>query len=207
MSGLALFLRGLMIGLAIAAPVGPIGLLCIQRTLAFGPRAGLVSGLGAATADALYGAVAAFGLTLISHALLAERMWIQVLGGIALVYIGTRMSTRPAAQESAVAPRGQGLVLYGSVLLLTLANPLTILSFVAVFATLGLSLAQHAAGSAALTVLGVFTGSALWWIFLSTAVARIGHALKPHTLRWIGGVAGALIAVIGLIGIATSGLL
>ena len=207
MSGPGLFLRGLIIGLAIAAPVGPIGLLCIQRTLALGRRAGLLSGLGAATADAFYGAVAAFGLTFVSRALLAERLWIQALGGLALVYIGVRMATRLPAQRSAAATGGRGWLLYGSVLLLTLGNPLTILSFVAVFATLGLSAAQHATAAAVLTVFGVFSGSTLWWLMLSTGVALVGRALQPRTLRWIGSAAGTFIAAIGVVGLATSGLL
>jgi threonine/homoserine/homoserine lactone efflux protein len=203
----SLFLRGLLIGLAIAAPVGPIGLLCIQRTLALGRSAGFLSGLGAATADGFYGAVAAFGLTLVSHALLAERMWIQAFGGVALVYIGIRMATRPVTRQGASASGGKGWLLYGSVLLLTLGNPLTILSFAAVFATLDVSLQQHAALAAAFTVLGVFSGSALWWLSLSTVVARVGRTLQPRVLRLIGGAAGTLIAVVGLVGLATSGVL
>lgn len=207
MSDPSLFLRGLLIGLAIAAPVGPIGLLCIQRTLALGRTAGLLSGLGAATADAFYGAVAAFGLTLVSHALLVERMWIQAVGGTLLVYIGLRMAARPAAEQSAGASGSRGWLLYGSVLLLTLGNPLTILSFAAVFASLGVSAHLGATMAAAVTVLGVFAGSGLWWLLLSTGVSLVGHALQPRVLRIIGGSAGTLIAAVGLIGLATSGVL
>jgi len=204
MNDASFFLRGLLIGVAIAAPVGPIGLLCIQRTLALGRAAGFVSGLGAATADGFYGAVAAFGLTLVSHALLAERAWIQAVGGAALVVIGLRMATRPTPRQGTSAPGGRGWLLYGSVLLLTLGNPLTILSFAAVLATLGVSLQPHAALAAALTVLGVFIGSGLWWLALSSLVARAGAALPPRALRLVGGVAGALIALVGLVGLATS---
>lgn len=205
MSELGFLLKGLLIGLAIAAPVGPIGLLCIQRTLAKGRQAGLLSGLGAATADALYGAVAAFGLTLVSHALIAEHAWIQSIGGLVLIYIGFRLMRSPATNETAPGPGGRPWLLYFSVLLLTLANPMTILSFAAVFAALGLSAATHTVPAAVLTVLGVFLGSALWWLTLSTVVSLAGRTLGPSALRWIGRVAGLAIVAVGIAGFVAAG--
>jgi LysE type translocator len=125
-----LFLRGLVIGFSIAAPVGPIGVLCIRRTLADGRAAGFFSGLGAATADALYGAVAAFGLTAISSVLIGQATWLRLGGGLFLCYLGIKtFLARPAAE--ATPARATGLIgAYVSTLLLTLANPTTILSFV-----------------------------------------------------------------------------
>ena len=207
MSDLGFLLRGLAIGLFIAAPVGPIGLLCIQRTLAHGRTAGLVSGLGAATADAFYGAVAAFGVTVVSHALVAEHAWIQAIGGLGLVIIGLQMTRRPKAHEAARSIGGRPLLHYVSVLLLTLANPMTILSFAAVFAALGPTTARHTGPAAALMVAGVFLGSALWWLILSTGVSLLRRGLGSSALRHIAVVAGVAIAALGLAGVVASGLL
>ena len=156
-----MFLKRLIIGFAIAAPVGPIGVLCIRRTLAEGRTTGFVSGLGAATADAMYGATAAFGLTLITDFLLGGASWLRLVGGVFLLYLGIKtFLARPA--EKAAETRGGGLLrAYSSTLFLTLTNPTTILSFVAVFA--GLRLVGGAGGfTAAVLVLGVFLGSAAW---------------------------------------------
>src|SRR5512147_916819 len=129
-----LFLQGLILGFSIAAPVGPIGVLCIRRTLADGRMSGLVSGLGAATADAIYGSVAAFGLTFISGFLIDQKLWLGLLGGAFLCYLGLRTFLSQPAQQVALA-QGQGLVgAYGSTFFLTLTNPMTILSFMAMFA-------------------------------------------------------------------------
>ena len=161
-----LFLQGIIIGFAIAAPVGPIGVLCIRRTLAEGRASGFVSGLGAATADAVYGAIAAFGLTLITDFLLGGASWLRLVGGAFLLYLGVKtFLARPA--ERAAEARGGGLLgAYASTFFLTLTNPTTILSFAAIFAGLGVAGADNAL-SAALLVLGVFLGSAAWWLILS----------------------------------------
>ena len=137
-----LLLRGVLLGFAIAAPVGPIGVLCIRRTLAFGRITGLVTGLGAATADMCYGAVAAFGLAAVSSLLISQQHWIRLIGGAFLCYLGvTTILARPAA--AAASARSGGLAAaYASTLALTLTNPLTILSFAAIFAGLGFA-AQH----------------------------------------------------------------
>ncbi|MBM5805898.1 MAG: LysE family translocator, partial [Candidatus Verstraetearchaeota archaeon] len=131
-------LRGLLIGFAIAAPVGPIGILCIQRTLAKGRIYGFASGLGAATADAIYGAVAGFGLTFISDVLINQQLWLRLLGGAFLLYLGTRtILSKPSKETPQTANKGLAAD-YTSTFLLTLTNPMTILSFIAVFAGLGL---------------------------------------------------------------------
>lgn len=197
------FLRGLVIGFAIAAPVGPIGVLCIRRTLADGRLAGLLSGLGAATADAVYGFVAAFGLTLVSGLLISQQDWIRLLGGLYLCYLGLRSWTAPVAEEPATAS-GRGLLgAYASTFFLTLTNPVTILSFVAIFAGLGLAgQAEDGYAAAGLLVVGVFSGSALWWLSLSTAVSVFRRLLTPQRLRWVNRLSGALILGFGAVALA-----
>lgn len=196
---LTYYLRGLVIGFSIAAPVGPIGVLCIRRTLAEGRAAGLASGLGAATADALYGTVAAAGLTAVSGFLLAQAGWIRLGGGLFLLYLGARtLLARPVDARPTVggpAPVGRrGLIdAYASTFLLTLTNPLTILSFAAVFAGLGLGAAPGEYGAALLLVLGVFSGSALWWLLLSSGVSRLRARLDVQGLVWVNRIAGLVI--------------
>jgi len=196
---LSLFLRGLLLGFSIAAPVGPIGVLCIRRTLAQGRKHGLVSGLGAASADAIYGTIAAFGLTAISSALVSQQRWLGLFGGLFLLYLGIRtLLTQPAErsddERSDSGTTGNLWQSYGSVFALTITNPMTILSFAAVFA--GLGLAQSAASShwqSAMIVLGVFCGSALWWLGLSTLVSLVRQRFTARHMLWINRISGVII--------------
>jgi len=192
-------LRGLVIGFSIAVPVGPIGVLCIRRTLADGRAAGFAAGLGAATADGLYGAVAGFGLTVVSSALVGQQGWLRLIGGAFLCWLGARtFMARPAGE--AAAPRGSGLAgAYASTLALTLTNPLTILSFAAVFAGLGVGGAGGDYGPAAVLALGVFAGSALWWLALSGAVGLLRQRVTPRGLSWVNRASGTIIAGFGLL--------
>ncbi|MCC6187610.1 MAG: LysE family transporter [Anaerolineales bacterium] len=193
-----LFLRGLIIGFSIAAPVGPIGVLCIRRTLAQGRLRGLVSGLGAATADAAYGCVAGFGLTAVSGLLVSQKEWLQLAGGLFLLYLGLRTFFERPAERPANA-LGQGLAgAYFSTLALTLTNPLTILSFAAVFAGLGLAAGTGSYGAALVLVLGVFLGSGAWWLLLSQGVSLFRTRLSLTTLRWVNRFSGAIIVLFGL---------
>lgn len=190
--------RGALFGFAIAAPVGPIGLLCIQRTLSGGQLRGLVSGLGAATADALYGYVAAFGLTVIAAFLVDQRIWLGVVGGAFLCYLGVRtFLTRPATQ-AAKGGTSSLVGAYASTLFLTLTNPMTIFSFIAIFAGMGLAGRQGDIGAAAALVLGVFCGSAAWWLLLSGGVALFRSRFTPGALRWVNQVAGVVILGFGV---------
>jgi threonine/homoserine/homoserine lactone efflux protein len=199
----ATFLRGLAIGFGIAAPVGPIGVLCIRRTLADGRAVGFASGLGAATADAVYGAVAAFGLTLVSSALVGQGLWLRAIGGLFLCYLGARTWMAPPAVTPGPVGRSRGLAAaWASTFALTLTNPTTIISFAAVFAGLGLGGRVGGYGTAALMVLGVFLGSALWWLLLSTGVGLFRSALTPDRLRWVNRGAGAIIAAFGVAALA-----
>ncbi len=195
-------LTGLVVGLSIAAPVGPIGLLCIRRSLEQGRVVGLVTGLGAATADSAYGCIAGFGLTAVSAFLLAHVSLLRVGGGAALCYLGVRtFLSAPAQREAQVKADGLASA-YFSTLVLTLANPLTILSFVAIFAGFGLT-ASPSYGAAAVLVAGVFVGSALWWLFLSTSVALMRHRIGDSWMRAINRLSGGGIVAFGLYSLST----
>lgn len=190
--------RGLVIGFAIAAPVGPIGVLCIRRTLAEGRATGLVSGLGAATADAIYGFIAAFGLTWVSRTVIGQQMWIRLVGGLFLCYLGLKtFLSKPSEQGGSAEGRGLGTA-YVSTFFLTLTNPMTILSFTAVFAGLGIGSATGNYVSAALLVFGVFIGSALWWLILSGGVSVFRTKLEPRGLGWVNNVSGIIILAFGV---------
>lgn len=205
MSNLDLLLKGLAIGLAIAAPVGPIGLLCIRRSLTRGRLAGFVTGLGAATADGVYGAIGAFGITAISALLLDQQRWLALAGGLFLIWLGIAGMRRAPAAEAAVPPR-QARDLAGyflSTFVLTLANPATILSFAAVFAGLGLGGAGSIA-AALVMIAGVFAGSALWWIFLSGAVGWLRTRFGPDLLLWINRLSGLVLTGFGLSAVWTA---
>ncbi|HET6946364.1 MAG TPA: LysE family transporter [bacterium] len=194
----AFFLRGLLIGFSIAAPVGPIGVLCIRRTLTEGRAAGLVSGLGAATADAFYGAIAALGLTFVSSLLVREQVWLRLVGGLFLIHLGIRAFTSEPTPLRGDGARSLTLgSAYLTTLALTITNPMTILSFAAIFAGLGVAAARDYATAGAL-VAGVFSGSALWWLILSGAAAMVGTRLRPETLRWVNRAAGVVITAFGV---------
>ena len=200
---LDLFLKGIILGFSIAAPVGPIGVLCIRRTLTNGRTSGLVTGLGAATADAVYGAIAAFGLTAISGFLVAQQAWLRLVGGAFLIYLGIRTLLSQPAVEAATSGSTTLAGDYASTFILTLTNPLTILSFVAVFAGLGLATTGGGYGSAIGLVAGVFCGSALWWLTLSTAVSLFRNRFTPRSLRWVNIVSGVIIAGFGIVALAS----
>ena len=199
---LGFWLQGLFLGLSIAAPVGPIGVLCIRRTLTDGRLVGFISGLGAASADAFYGAVAAFGLTAISGALVDARLGIHLLGGAFLCYLGLR-TFFSAPAERAARTEGRGLLgAYSSTLGLTLTNPATILTFATIFAALGVAQGgDHAA--AAWLVVGVFCGSASWWFLLSSAIGLFRTRIGPRELRWVNRVSGVILLAFGVFALVT----
>jgi threonine/homoserine/homoserine lactone efflux protein len=196
-----LFLRGLVIGFSIAAPVGPIGILCIRRTLSEGRASGFLSGLGAATADALYGCVAGFGLTVISSFLVDQRFWIQLVGGLFLLALGIR-TLRSAPAERPASASGTGLAgSYLSTLFLTLTNPMTIISFAGIFAALGVAKTGAELAAAVWLVLGVFIGSAAWWLVLSGGVGLMRERLSTRILRWTNRLSGGVLVIFGLIAV------
>ena len=197
------FLRGLLIGISIAAPVGPIGVLCIRRTLAEGRLSGFVSGMGAASADAIYGIIAGFGLTFISGFLVAQQDWLRLFGGIFLCFLGIRtfLST---PSDDAVQAKSRGLLgNYFSIFFLTLTNPMTILSFAAIFAGLGLAASPGDYLSASLLVLGVFSGSALWWLLLSFGVSLFRERVTSQWMLWINRFSGGIVLAFGIFALAS----
>jgi threonine/homoserine/homoserine lactone efflux protein len=196
---LSFFVRGLLIGLSIAATVGPMCFLCIQRTLQRGQLYGFVSGLGIATADGVYGSIAAFGLTLISNFLVSEQQWIRLIGGLFLMYLGIKTIITKPAERAATAKANGYFGAYASTFLLTLTNPLTILSFAAIFAGIGVGGANKSVISATVVVLGVFAGSTLWWIILTSAISLLRSKFTPQWLLWINRVSGVIITLFGVL--------
>jgi threonine/homoserine/homoserine lactone efflux protein len=197
-----LLLQGALIGLSIAAPVGPIALLCIRRTLADGRLVGFMSGLGAATADGLYGAIAGFGLSFLSQALLRSQQWLRILGGAYLCYLGTRIFLSRVAERAAERKSAGLSGAYASTFLLTITNPVTIIAFLAVFTGLGVT-AGGDPQDAAVLVAGVFLGSASWWLALALGVGVLRNRITPEILVWVNRVAGSLIAGFGVFAICT----
>jgi threonine/homoserine/homoserine lactone efflux protein len=196
-----LLARGFVLGFTIAAAVGPIAVLCIRRTLAEGRIVGIVSGMGVATADATYGAIAAFGLTAITDVLVDWRRALGLIGGAFLLWLAWR-TFRAVPGEAATVTDGarRGLPgAYLSTLALTLTNPMTILSFAALFVGLGVT-GGDTAGAATLTV-GVFLGSASWWVILTTAVGSLRSRITPTWLRRVNMASGLIIGAFGLVAI------
>ncbi|MBO9539444.1 LysE family transporter [bacterium] len=196
------FLKGAVIGLSVAAPVGPIGLLCIRRTLTQGRRVGFVSGLGATGADTLYGLVAALGLSSVSGWLLGMRPWLHLLGALFLIVLGWRTLQSSPATKAATLAQEQYMGAFATTFLLTISNPMTILSFAAVFAGMGLgSMSERGAGL--LLVAGVCVGSALWWLLLSVGVGMLAERLDMKILRWTNRLSGLIILSLGLLALVT----
>jgi threonine/homoserine/homoserine lactone efflux protein len=185
--------QGLVLGFSIAAPVGPVGVLCIRRSMARGFRSGLVSGLGAASADAVYGTIAAAGLTLVADFLVRQQLWLGLLGGGFLLYLGVKTFASKPAVESARPEIGSVSGDYFSTLLLTLSNPMTIFSFAAIFSAMSAQTLPVFRFSAFLLVLGVFLGSASWWLILSGSVGLLRSRLTPAMLGWINRISGLVI--------------
>jgi threonine/homoserine/homoserine lactone efflux protein len=213
-----LFLRGLAIGFGIAAAVGPISVLTIRRTLASGFVVGLASGLGVAAADASYGAIAAFGITAVTDVLVGARDVLGLVGGAFLVWLGVRTlvatpALEPATLDAAADPSLGGtavpslrrrdlatafLTIYG----LTMTNPMTILSFAAIFAGLGVA-GSGPIGAVAVTV-GVFLGSTIWWLVLTSAVSLLRVRITPRGLRIVNIGSGLLVAGFGVVALVTT---
>jgi threonine/homoserine/homoserine lactone efflux protein len=197
------FSKGLFIGFVIAAPLGPIGILCARRTLTHGRRAGFYSGMGASTADVLYGFIAAFGLAFISDFLLSYQFWLRLAGGAILCFLGVKTFTEHPPESSGVRSplnrERRHAALYTSTFFITLTNPMTILSLAAVFAGFGITGTRGSVLSAAVLVLGVFLGSVLWWLFLVGVFSVFKRRFKRHELQWINRIAGVIIAGSGVL--------
>ena len=191
-------IKGLIIGLSIAVPVGPIGILCIRRTLVLGRMVGFLSGLGAATADAFYGAIAGFGITFLVNFLIGKQYWLHLIGGALLCILGVKTFLSKPAEQGTPVDGSNRLHAYLSTFFLTLTNPLTILFFVAVFAGLGIGTESGHYLLAGILVSGVFMGSAMWWLVLSGFTSLLQKLLNPKRLQWLNRISGLIILGFGL---------
>jgi len=188
-----LFIKGFILGFSIAAPVGPIGILCIQRTLSGGNVQGLVTGLGAATAD-----IAAFGLTFISNFLVEQSVWFRLIGGLFLCYLGIKAFLSKPQDRTLSLGNRTPFSAYGTTFFLTLTNPVTILFFAGVFAGLGMVSESIQYTSAGLMVVGVFTGSGAWWLILTGATSILRNKINDHKLAWVNKISGLVILAFGV---------
>jgi threonine/homoserine/homoserine lactone efflux protein len=195
---LTIFLKGIFIGFVLAVPIGPIGIMCIRKTLNEGRLRGLIIGLGAATADLLYGCVAAFGFTFISNALVSQRIIIRLIGGTLLLYLGVKTYRKPPANPAIPLNNSSILRSYITAFMITITNPLSIFVFIAVFAALGLG-SDLGNFSASVLVAGVFIGSCLWFLSLSSIAMSFRNKLDLVGLKWLNKIAGILITISGVI--------
>jgi len=189
-------LQGVIVGFSIAAPVGAIGLLCIQNTLTGGIRLGLATGLGAATADTMYGLLVALGMRTLSTLLLAYKTILTVSGSLFLCYLGIQKFFAKPALQAATITKSNVLKTYIVTFFLTLTNPATILDFMALFT--GLSIDVSGYSQALHFIAGVFLGSACWWLLLCFSVSLFRKKLSTHVLQWINYIAGTAILGFGL---------
>jgi threonine/homoserine/homoserine lactone efflux protein len=200
MRAIELLIGGIIVGLMIAMPVGPVNILCIRRTIGAGWRSGVISGVGAAVADMLYGGIAGFSITLVIQFLVREQFWIRLFGGILLVGIGIwYFFKRPVALDARLQDRGSAYSDIRSAFLLTLTNPTTVLSFVALLAALGMGAQRHWWLTVFL-VGGIFCGSMMWWIVLSVIVNHFRDRFNDRLLLLMNRFAGV---AIGGFGVAT----
>ena len=200
---LPLPLRGLLIGFTIAAAVGPISLLTIRRTIGHGQLYGLVSGLGVATADATYAGIAAFGLTAVTGLLVSGQVLLGLIGGAIIVLLGIRTMLSRPGEVARDAARPGLVAAFGSMFALTMTNPLTILSFAAVFAGLGLGAGSSVTDALVLT-LAVWSGSALWWVVLTSIVGWLRERVSTRALRWVNRFSGAALVVFGVVAVVAA---
>jgi threonine/homoserine/homoserine lactone efflux protein len=191
-------IKGLIIGLSIAVPVGPIGVLCIRRTMAQGRMVGFLSGLGAATADGLYGAIAGFGLTFLVDFIIGKQIWLRLIGGGLLCILGAKTFLSKPAEQGASVEGSSLRNAYLSTFFLTLTNPMTILFFTAVFAGLGVGSTEGDYLLAGMLVSGVFTGSAMWWLVLSGFTGILEGLLNFKRMQWLNRISGLIIMGFGL---------
>ena len=193
------FLKGLAIGFSLAAPVGPIGVLCIRRTLAHGSRRGLIIGLSAASADMVYGIVAAFGVTLISNFIAQEQHWIRLIGGFFLFVLGYHTYFSHPATDTITSGKNGHARTFVSTFLLTLTNPMTLFAFAVVFAGIGIDKSMGHHSYATFFVAGIFLGSLSWFSLLTSLVRFFREIITTDGLVIINKVAGSLLTLFGAI--------
>jgi threonine/homoserine/homoserine lactone efflux protein len=195
---LGLFIQGMIIGLTLAVPVGPISLVCIHRTVANGRLHGIVSGLGVATADSFYAAVAFLGLTAISGLITGHQVLFRLMAGIVLIFIGMRVFRSIPATVSPGDGQEPFLADYLSLLVIAIANPLTIIFFITILPGFGVVAQGTTLIAAVPFVAGVFLGSAVWWISLCGSLGAVRSRLSTENLRQINRISGILITCFGI---------
>lgn len=196
---LAFLLKGVLVGIIIAVPAGPVGVLCIRRTIFHGRLAGFASGLGASTADAVFGIIAGFGLTVVSDLLIGYQDWLRLGGTGFLLTIGIRALTADPLRGAQAERDPEGLLAdYASTFVLTITNPITILAFLAIFAGIGFSGPQATVGRAAVLVLGVWLGSLLWWAALAVGAGMVRLSFDRDHLVWINRASGGILVLSGV---------
>jgi len=196
---LPIFLHGIIVGLFVAAPLGPAGLLCVHRTISNGWRAGFISALGIACADGLFGGLAAFGLTAIPGLFAGYELWLRIAGGVFLIVIGIRLMRTPLAASAEEKDAGTVWRTTGASFVTAISNPLTLPSFIVIFAATGLTGAHTDSVPAAVTVaLGVFLGFLLWWLVLSALIDTMRERFTPRLVHRINRVTGVIIVGCGI---------
>lgn len=193
-----LLFKGIFLGFSLAAPVGPIGMLCIQRTLNEGRLAGFVSGLGATVADMIYGCIAGFGITFIANFLTSQQQWLRLIGGVFICYLGLKIFASTPAAYTAVNQGGGLFKIFLSTFFLMITNPITIAVFMTMFAGIGVTSTNGDSFAVAVLVLGISLGSALWWLMLCGGVSLFRAKLTPQRMRWINRIAGIVIVGFGV---------
>jgi len=194
-----LLIEGIMIGLVVAVPVGPLGLLCINRALMLGPLCGLCSGLGVATADAIAAGIAALGITLISGFLVDHQVLLRLIGGVFLCYLGYKIYRSEPVSRGPINSVNGLLSAFATTFFLTLSNPVTIISFVAIYAGWHVPALHGRYIAAATLTAGVFTGSALWWVALFIGLTTFHEKFNLKFLFLVHRVSGAVIAAFGVV--------
>lgn len=196
---LVIFLKGMIAGFIIAAPVGPVGILCIRRTLSGRYALGIVTGLGAGLADTFYGAIAGFSLASIADFIKHNDFYLRLVGGILLGWLGFSIF-RSSPRETNSESREKVTLLHGftSAFFLTVSNPITLLVFGAAFAAMGISPAEDSLSQASVLVIGVFLGATTWWLSLSTSVHLMHHMLSDDQLLWINRASGVMLVMFSL---------
>ncbi len=196
---LELLIKGFVVGFIMAIPIGPVGLLCTQRTLSHGRMHGLISGLGAATSDVIYASIAAFGLTMVSNFLIAQSMWFRLFGGAFLFLLGIKIFLARPAKSGSFVEKLRHFSNYTSTLVITLSNPMSILVSAGMFAGLGLVSIGADWTKAIQVVAGVFFGSMFWWIALSLFVGIFHKKAGDETMVLLARVFGTIISCLGII--------
>lgn len=201
--GIEIFIQGIILGFSASVPLGPMGLICIQKTLNRGRLAGLVSGAGAAAADTFYAVIAAFGISFITDFIQKEQFTLRIIGSIILVLLGFKIFvTNPAIQIRKQNRKKNNLIGdFISIFFLTLSNPITVFFFGAVFASTGILKGENSFLELIEVVVGVFTGAMLWWLILTTVVNVFRSKFRLKRLWWINKITGAVIVIFGLVAI------